>query len=202
MSGKRKPGGPPPPDAGEDPLWRAVTQNTRPLRKRAASSLVQPPAADTVAPKPGPSAASAGKPDRHAAELPLPPSPQPAAPSPAPLDRRVAQRLARGRRDYDARLDLHGMRRAEAMPALLAFLRGARDKGHRLVLVITGKGRAPVPGDFMDLAEGGVLRRELPRWLEQPEFRALVAGVAPAPPRHGGDGAFSIHVRRLRETGA
>ena len=48
--------------------------------------------------------------------------------------------------------------------------RGPRDaqaRDARLVLVITGKGRG---------AEPGVLRRQVPQWLNLPEFRALVVG--------------------------
>ena len=41
----------------------------------------------------------------------------------------------------------------------------------KFVLVVTGKGREP---------ERGVLRRQVPLWLEQSEFRSLVVGFETA----------------------
>ena len=60
-------------------------------------------------------------------------------------------------------------------------------------LLITGKGKADGGG------ERGVLRRELPRWLNQPRNRERVVALTPAQPRDGGDGAFYLRLKRLRE---
>src|SRR5262249_4997257 len=110
----------------------------------------------------------------------------PARPEPAlaPLDRREKQRVARGKAAIDARLDLHGHTQAEAHAALLRFLRHASDNGAKLVLVITGK--------------SGVLRQQVPHWLDLAEFRALVIGFDAAGVRHGGEGALYVRVRRSR----
>ena len=75
--------------------------------------------------------------------------------------------------------------------ALDRFVREAWEAGRRMLLVITGKG---------SLAEGGgVLRRNLPRWLAQGENAARILKIAPAQPRHGGGGAYYVLLRRKRE---
>ena len=102
----------------------------------------------------------------------------------------MKQRVARGRKAIDARLDLHGLTQSEAHSALLRFLRHASARDARLVLVITGKGRGPEPG---------VLRRQVPQWLALPEFRALVIGYEDAHLAHGGEGALYVQIRRTRK---
>ena len=84
------------------------------------------------------------------------------------------------------------MTQARAHGALLGFLRAARGKGAKVVLVITGKGGADAYG------ERGVLKRQVPMWLRLPEFRELVVGFEAAGVRHGGEGAMYVRVRRGR----
>jgi len=98
----------------------------------------------------------------------------------AGVDRATAERLKRGRRAIEARLDLHGMTQAEAHRALFGFVGGSRTAGRRCVLVITGHGRIG----------GGVLKSAVPRWLHEPELRRHVLAIAPARPQHGGTGAL------------
>jgi DNA-nicking Smr family endonuclease len=76
----------------------------------------------------------------------------------------------------------------------VSFLAGAQAQGHRLVLVITGKGRARESWPAPD--ERGVLRRLVPQWLALPELRVLVLGFEPAQRTHGGDGALYVRLRR------
>ena len=148
-----------------------------------------------------------------------PPSPGPDSPPPsAPvrrhepglsgIDRRTRQRLSRGQMEADARIDLHGLTQAQARIALRAFLCAARARGHRLVLVITGKGAAPFARHTLHSGEvhrdpdrPGVLRRALPQWLGEPEFRDMVTGFQPAHPKHGGGGACYLRLRRIRGSG-
>jgi DNA-nicking Smr family endonuclease len=84
---------------------------------------------------------------------------------------------------------------ADAHPALLDFVAGAHARGLRLVLVITGKGKArdeygPIP------TRTGVLRHQVPQWLSSGPLRPLVLQVAEAHQRHGGSGAFYVYLRR------
>jgi DNA-nicking Smr family endonuclease len=115
------------------------------------------------------------------------------------LDGRTAERLRRGLLEPHGKLDLHGYTEAAAHRALLAFLRSARAHGHRLVLVVTGRG---AKADFRasprdsSLTRRGVLKSAVPRWLNEPEFAALIAGCGAAHRRHGGDGALYIYLRK------
>ena len=88
----------------------------------------------------------------------------------------------------DQRLDLHGMTQDSAHAALSTTIGRAFDTGRRCLLVITGKGHG---GE-------GVLRRQVPRWLNQPPLRERILSFAAARPQHGGDGALYILIKRRR----
>lgn len=124
------------------------------------------------------------------------------------LHRRQTRRIATGRTEIEARLDLHGLTQAAAHARLAAFLASASARGLRTVLVITGKGGRQRPGRENGGASGGldeqgVLQRNVPRWLNEPGLAALVVGHGPAARHHGGTGALYIHVRsRSRKQGA
>ncbi len=173
----------------ERALWESVAKQTKPLRKRplpadAAANLpgAEPPAAkkSVPAPKLSPSARIA-------------PTPKPEPPPLAPLGRRERSHLSRGRKEIEARLDLHGMTQARANRALSSFLQRAHRDGFTFVLVITGKGRTTGPE-----SERGILRRQVPQWLSLPEFRSLVVGFEEAHIGHGGEGALYVRIRRAK----
>jgi|SRR5450631_1914447 DNA-nicking Smr family endonuclease len=169
-------------------LWTHVTKAIKPLRARAVAEsdgdagVTEP----EISPKHLSKPAAAPKTITHRAAPALPKS---AAPPLAPLGRRMKQRVARGKEQIDARLDLHGLTQSEAHAELLRFLRRANARDVRLVLIITGKGRGGEPG---------VLRRQVPHWLALPEFRELVVGFEDAHVAHGGEGAIYVRVRRNR----
>lgn len=125
-----------------------------------------------------------------------------ARPSPTGgLDGRTAERLRRGLIEPRAKLDLHGYTEEAAHRALLLFLKNARERGHRLVLVVTGRG---IPKDentaAFDLDSAhrsrGALKAAVPRWLNEPELASLIAGTQFAHRRHGGDGAIYVYLRK------
>jgi DNA-nicking Smr family endonuclease len=168
-------------------LWESVAKQVKPLRKRRASK----PLVDTVdahskvVPKPVASPKHAAPPRIVA---PLKPSPPPLA----PIGRRERSHLSRGRKEIDARLDLHGMTQTRAHRALFGFLQRAHHDGLTFVLIITGKGK------MGSESERGVLRRQVPHWLGLPEFRSMVVGFEEAHIGHGGEGALYVRVRRAR----
>ncbi|MEM9010127.1 MAG: Smr/MutS family protein [Pseudomonadota bacterium] len=128
----------------------------------------------------------------------IPHAPSPSGPGPiGGIDRRLADKLRRGRLDPDARIDLHGMTAARAHAALTRFLLTAHQRADRLILVITGKGRAEASAGLIP-GEGGVLRRAVPHWLEEPPLRPIVLHIMPAHARHGGNGALYVYLRRVR----
>ena len=99
------------------------------------------------------------------------------------------------------------MRQSEAHSALRVFLFQCVAKGHRMVLVITGKGRdsslTTDPGRLGPFvhegtSDRGVLRRNVPLWLAEPDLRSIVVGHMPAHIRHGGEGALYVQLRRKR----
>ncbi|MFZ5737903.1 MAG: Smr/MutS family protein [Pseudomonadota bacterium] len=170
----------------ERALWDGVARQIKPLRGRPRPVKVAGVDAPSAMPALKPAPPASPQPLKRAAK------PSPAAPPPlATLGRRERTHLSRGRKDIDARIDLHGMTQARAHHALLHFLQRASHDGYGFVLVITGKGKS---GD----AERGVLRRQVPQWLALPEFRAYVVGFDEAHIGHGGEGALYVRVRRAR----
>lgn len=180
-------------------LWDGIARSAKPLRsQRVRVKAEQPgerPAAEDAAAQPALGrAASLAAPTpaiRAAAEN------KPKLPPLATMPRRIKSRVARGARAIDSRIDLHGMRQDEAFVALRAFLAGAAQRGHALVLVITGKGRSAAPD-----RERGVLRAKVPQWLASAEFRAVVLGFEEAHIGHGGEGALYVRVRKARKSRA
>jgi DNA-nicking Smr family endonuclease len=171
----------------EHALWESVARQTKPLRKK--SRAVKPPAS----PPAEPPAATTLAPPKQLPPVNMPRQPRPEAPPLAPIGRRERAQLSRGRKQIDARLDLHGMTQTRAHRALSDFLQRAHIDGLSFVLVITGKGGAAVAHSGR-----GVLRRQVPQWLNLPEFRNLVVGFEEAHIGHGGEGALYVRIRRAR----
>jgi DNA-nicking Smr family endonuclease len=172
----------------EHALWESVARQIKPLRKKH-----RVPKPSTVAPDPETRAApkSVATPKPQASpRIVAPPKPEP--PPLAPIGRRERSHLSRGRKEIDARLDLHGMTQTRAHRTLFGFLQRAHHDGMTFVLVITGKGK------MGSESERGVLRRQVPLWLSLPEFRSLVVGFEEAAISHGGEGALYVRVRRSR----
>jgi DNA-nicking Smr family endonuclease len=158
-------------------LWAHVAATVRPapgrVAPRAEPMPEAPPARAAASPAARPSAAPPRPVIRHHGV-------------PEPIEPGRMRRLTRERDPHGPRLDLHGLDQDQARAQLGSFLRRAHDDGWRAVLVITGKGSR---GD-------GVLRRMAPEWLNGPDLRHLIAGVSHAHPRHGGQGALYVALKR------
>jgi DNA-nicking Smr family endonuclease len=173
----------------ERALWESVTKQAKPLRK--SSRAAKPQEISSVAETPLAAKPAVSQPSLPSAKIQR--TPKPEGPPPlAPLGRRERSQLSRGRKEIDARLDLHGMTQTRAHRALSGFLQRAHSEGLTFVLIITGKGRLGAE------SERGVLRRQVPQWLNLPEFRALVVGFEEAHIGHGGEGALYVRIRRMR----
>ena len=162
-------------------LWAWAMRETKPLPGRSVAKPVRPvkvakEGASHAPPPRAPAQTGDGK------EL--------SAKATAGIDRRTADRFLRGNMEIDAKLDLHGMTQTEAHAALDAFLDRAIARGFRCVIVVTGKGSRR--------GETGVLRTAVPRWLNQVRHRDQILSFAPAQPKHGGEGAIYILLRRRR----
>lgn len=181
-------------------LWQRVAREVKPL-KRDRTAAQAPPAPEPV---PGPEPSKG----RAARLAPPPPKAVPPATRPplshgslADMDRRTAQRLQRGRLPIEATLDLHGMTQAAAHDALAGFILRSEALGRRCVLVVTGKGSSGRGFGAREAGGGepGVLRRQVPLWLNQLPLRARVLAFDFARPEHGGTGALYVLLKRRRE---
>jgi DNA-nicking Smr family endonuclease len=175
-------------------VWRAVVEDAKPLPGRLLPEPPSPSPADAPTPRASPPPPPGSPPVRPSAD-PAPPSLRAGQPelghgrTPG-LDRRSAERMKKGEMEIDGTLDLHGLTQDDAHAQLHAFVMRAYDSGRRCLLVITGKG-ARGQGS-------GVLRGQVPRWLNQSPLRERILGFSYAQPRHGGDGALYVLVRRQR----
>lgn len=119
------------------------------------------------------------------------------AAQPMSMDRRRFAQMKRGRLKPEARLDLHGLTLAQAHPALTRFILDGVSRGQRLVLIITGKGKSrPDSGPIPE--RHGVLRHQVPHWLNSAPLKAHVLQITEAHVKHGGMGAYYVYLRRMR----
>lgn len=196
-------------------LWERVAATADPLRPAA-----KPPTSETALTPPPEQPSEPARPCHREVAPSFPPKTPPARPLTSPpaksplsrvvwaaadaepvgrpeagLDRRTAERLRKGVREPDARIDLHGMTADRAHRACLQFLAGAAARGDRVVLVITGKGKRDEHGY---VTGRGILRESLPGWLRASPLGHSIVGIYQAHRRHGGEGAFYVYLKRRR----
>jgi DNA-nicking Smr family endonuclease len=164
-------------------LWHAFTADIAPLfgrlRPEAPPDPAPPPAQpEAAAPKPVPRGQAAPAQRALAPEIRV-------GEQPGGLDRRRWRALRKADLPSERVLDLHGRRVNDAHAALRAFLHDASLDGVRMVTIVTGKGPQP---------DGGILKRELPHWLNAADLRPLVLGAAHPHPTN--TGAVNVLLRR------
>lgn len=125
---------------------------------------------------------------------------RPAAPAPvtarAPtLDASWDRRLSRGLVAPDSSIDLHGHNLSSAYALLDDGLARSIARGDRMLLLITGK--PPRPESERPHARGAI-RAAVGDWLAASRHADRIAAVRNAHPRHGGQGALYIVLRRER----
>ena len=171
----------------EEKLWKKVADTTSPLERTSPGlpfSKTTPKPKEEKRPTYIPPKFQVGEKAQPDTAIRLPEKP-------VQMDRKALTKMKRGKKSPDARIDLHGMTAATAHTALIAFLLRAHSEQKRLVLVITGKGRTAEDGSRV-----GILKRQVPHWLEQPPLRQIVLQTAEAHQRHGGSGALYVYLRR------
>lgn len=188
----------------ERQLWEHTARSINPIKGKKGRVHAALEGAETPVPPRGdpPKPAAAAKRPPPAAAPPAARTTVKPAPGPAPLnlERKKTRKISSGRIEIEGRIDLHGMRQSEAHAALTRFLSRAYAGGKRWVLVITGKG-APMRTalDERPEREGeerGVLRRNVPRWLAEPDLAPIIIGFTTAAINHGGEGALYVHIRK------
>jgi DNA-nicking Smr family endonuclease len=104
------------------------------------------------------------------------------------VDGSIARKLREGSYPIDATLDLHGRTQNEAFETLSYYITTAYSMGKRCILVITGKG---TNGQ-------GVIREQLPKWLNNSGLQDYILAINQAHSSHGSSGAFYVLLRKNR----
>jgi DNA-nicking Smr family endonuclease len=163
--------------------WAAYARTLKPLPGHTIPDLPEippePPATRAVSPLPPPI-----------------PTRKPLAPlsiglQPAGVDNATWARFRLGKLAPSRTLDLHGQTAHRAHHALQDFVRRAHADHQRCIEIITGRGVT-----YRGEGGTGVLRRELPLWLNMSELRPLILAVTH--PHAANDGAVRLLLRRIR----
>lgn len=186
-------------------LWQKVTESTirlRPPKPSTTKNVTVPAEPIRHPPKPikvkhprfrvGEKGKTPGKPHDLAPSMRDQVTAHPVA-----MDRKTFGKMKKGRLSPEARIDLHGMTIAQAHPVLTRFILNAIDADRRLVLVITGKGKHKDDGGPIPVRHG-VLRHQVPHWLNTAPLRQHVLQITEAHLKHGGQGAYYVYLRRQR----
>lgn len=89
------------------------------------------------------------------------------------------------KRDYQRRIDLHSLTKAEAFALLSQKLPQFQEIGIKKILVITGKGEN----------DEGALKVKVPLWLESSNFNQIVRTYEVADRKNGGEGALFVYLK-------
>ena len=180
----------------ERAAWKRLASTVRPLHSPRRGETERPTEAGEAP------ASSSFTPPPQSPRPPLRYAPAPRAPAPPKgedrqtLDSTWDRSLARGKAQPDFTLDLHGLTLDAAHARLGSGLAQAKAMGARLVLVVTGK---PRPVEAADRGERrGAIRAKILDWLAAGAHGADIAAIRNAHPRHGGEGALYIVLRRPR----
>lgn len=177
--------------AEERALWARVIATVTPIKRERPVALSQP--APAVAPRAEPTPTPKVK-GRVPPDRPMPV--KPAAPRAPTLDGSWDRRLSRGLVAPESSIDLHGHTLSSAHALLDQGLERALARGDRVLLLITGK--PPRPESERPHARGAI-RAAVGDWLAASRHADRIAAVRNAHPRHGGQGALYLVLRRNRE---
>lgn len=172
------------PMAGKKPLREGERD-----RAKHGGGDSAPPAtpAKAALPSQSPLTAAVRQPPSRAGEAPEPTS---------GLDSHWERRLRAGTLQPDFTLDLHGHGLDAAHGRLMGGMTQARAMGARVVLLIAGKAR---PVEAADRGkQRGAIRAKVLDWLAASGHSTAIAAIRKAHPRHGGDGALYVVLRRQR----
>ena len=86
-------------------------------------------------------------------------------------------------------IDLHGYRLHNAKIALQKYILNAYEKNIRNILIITGKG----------YNNKGILKKEVPLWLNDQNLMSLLVNFEIAPKEFGGDGALLVKIKNKKK---
>jgi DNA-nicking Smr family endonuclease len=112
------------------------------------------------------------------------------------LDSNWERRIRSGTLVPDMAIDLHGHSLSAAHTRLNQALATALSRDLRILLIVTGKPpKAHATGRD---SRRGAIRGEIGHWLETSAYADRIASVRLAHPRHGGEGAIYVILRRKK----
>lgn len=180
--------------AEERALWARVVATVKPIKHECTV----PPAARSEPVAKVPVSPERLVPAKRVQLGPLPKAQAPktgSKPQPTTLDASWDRRLSRGLTSPDSSIDLHGHTLASAHAMLDQALARAIERGDRLLLLITGK---PPRRESERPHSRGAIRAAVGDWLAASPHAERIAAVRNAHPRHGGQGALYVVLRRDR----
>lgn len=167
----------------EQAVWTALTNTVKPLRpggRPVTRAMVPEGRNSTIELTQAPRQTVAAVPVRTPAAV---------------LDNGWERRIRSGTLVPDMSVDLHGHNLAAAHTRLNQTLTVALARDVRVLLVITGKPPKKISDEG---SRRGAIRAEIGHWLETSAYADRIASVRVAHPRHGGDGALYIILRRKK----
>ena len=111
-------------------------------------------------------------------------------PSSYQMDGSLRKKFEAGELEIDGKIDLHGLTLVEAHHQFTRFISQKIKTKCRFLLVVTGKGSGNGKG---------VIRQNLPLWCEDIKIKNHILSIKQAKPKHGGDGASYIMLRRQKD---
>lgn len=161
-----------------DEAWARYVQTVTPLPGKSPPFLAEPPPAAILLPVSDDAPRARVRAPRVHRELAV-------GHQPAGTDNATWRRLRGGRLGVGRTLDLHGTKVQDAFERFVGFIEVASRDGVRCVEVITGLGSAK---------GGGIIRRELPMWLNLDRVRPFI--LAAVHPHAANPGAVRLLLRR------
>ena len=97
--------------------------------------------------------------------------------------------LKKGKIKPDGIIDLHGYKIKTGKIKLQSYILYAYEKNLRNILIITGKGHKNT----------GVLKKEVPIWLNENETKSYLVNFEIAPKNFGGEGALLVRIKNKQK---
>ena len=111
------------------------------------------------------------------------------------IDKATLKKFKREEFKIEDRLDLHGCTEDEAYEKVNNFVVQAYNCGKRCIIIITGKGLTVRENDDIFTSKG-ILKRQVPQWLNMPQLRAMILTYKNPSEKQGGSGALYILLKR------
>lgn len=114
------------------------------------------------------------------------------------IDKATLKRFKKEEFAIEAVLDLHGLTEDAAFEKVDNFIPQCYNQGKRCIVIITGKGLSIHENEDIFTLKG-VLRKQVPQWLNMPRLRGMILVYKHPSERLGGQGALYILLRRNKD---